>query len=233
MWKIEWPTTKPICSCSELFASERDFRGHLHDVHGLTNGTWLRPQQPAPKRKANPRAEGAFIDEAGQQKRKKIRFQRWQPQHPRQFMAERCEKPATTRTAFVTQLSPITLDYLDLPTCSRDIETASLSSGFVRDGTNTMSPMSSLSSLRSTPGIDPRILGLGYPKPDVQGSLRDGTSNSPDITDFAEYCNEMIDEEVADSQMAYHSDTIHIDNEQSERENTRVTGDMTAEPFNI
>ncbi|PYH28198.1 uncharacterized protein BO87DRAFT_453158, partial [Aspergillus neoniger CBS 115656] len=50
--RMEWPSIKPVCGCSALFKSEIEFCCYLHDVHGLTNVIWRRPEpKPAVKRK--------------------------------------------------------------------------------------------------------------------------------------------------------------------------------------
>ncbi|PLB48229.1 hypothetical protein P170DRAFT_360496, partial [Aspergillus steynii IBT 23096] len=48
--EIKWPTIDPICGCPQTFASEQEFRYHLHDVHGLTDGIW-KSRKPSLKRK--------------------------------------------------------------------------------------------------------------------------------------------------------------------------------------
>ncbi|KAL5334213.1 hypothetical protein BJX70DRAFT_378874 [Aspergillus crustosus] len=48
--KVKWLINRPICACSESFASERDFQYYLYNVHGLADRIW-KPKKLKLKRK--------------------------------------------------------------------------------------------------------------------------------------------------------------------------------------
>jgi hypothetical protein len=107
--KVKWPTEEPICGCSRSFELERDFRYHLHDVHGLADGIW-KPRKPSAKRKRAAKTRPACADEQAEEpKPKKIRFQHYRPPHQHLQTADSHEWSTTFQTfqSAPTQANPI------------------------------------------------------------------------------------------------------------------------------
>lgn len=79
--RTKWPSTTPICGCSVSFESEIKFHRHLHDVHGLTNAIWRKPEsKPAIKRKRAASAQQKRVRANGEGAApKKIKFWQYQP----------------------------------------------------------------------------------------------------------------------------------------------------------
>lgn len=76
--KVEWPTSKPICGCSQSFKSERNFRYHLHNVHKLADGIWKSRKVTSKRKRAA--KEPACVDEKAQEpKLKEIKFLHYNP----------------------------------------------------------------------------------------------------------------------------------------------------------
>lgn len=49
--QIRFPTTNPICGCSEIFQNEDDLRHHLYDIHGLKKAIWLNKRNPRKRKR--------------------------------------------------------------------------------------------------------------------------------------------------------------------------------------
>ena len=182
--KMKWPTTKPTCGCSGLFESEIELRRHLHDVHGLTNAIWRRPEsKPAVKRKRGAVAQQNRVgsnDEGAAPK--KIKFRHYQSLpldqqvavEPHSATAINLPSHDTANAGFVNQ------EHADLDHNARVHGRSSSDSESIMGDISTVTSL--LSSARTTPDlelIDPRLL-----EPGVLGkggtTLANKVPNTPD-----------------------------------------------------
>lgn len=150
--EIQWPTTKPICGCTQTFENDHGLRHHLHDIHGLNKAIWLNPKPPR-KRKRVCKAE--LQTEPGERP-KKPRFYRYPPprhEHEHQ-LSDQIFLPVPTLHSFVAE-------YPDQYYCSSLRESSSEGSKSSSVVSCLSAASSPLSSRPTTPGlevIDPRIL---------------------------------------------------------------------------
>lgn len=228
--KVEWPTNGPICGCSQLFESERDFRYHLHDVHGLADGIW-KPRKLTMKRKRAAKTEPACADEKVQEpKLKKIQFQHYKPLHQHLKTPDSHEWPMTIQAPVPVpaQASSTFWEYPCPPSYPSSDALGSLAS---ESGTADISaPTSPLSSLRTTPDlelIDPRILdplwsGSGGPL------FINGTCDASNHTACADDGGKYIIQEITDDLTMSHLDAVHVDNHRLESDGFRVTADTAS-----
>ena len=164
--KMKWPSTKPICGCSGSFVSEIEFRRHLHDVHGLTNAIWRRPEpKPAVKRKRGAGAQqkrvGANVEGAAP---KKIKFRHYRllpldqqvDVEPHSATAINLPSHDTAQAGFVNQ------EHADFDHNARvHGRNSSDSESSVGDISTVTSPLSSARTTHDLDLIDPRLLELG------------------------------------------------------------------------
>lgn len=172
--RAKWPSTTPICGCSVLFESEIEFRRHLHDVHGLTNAIWRKPEpKPAAKRKRGASAQQKR-DEANDEGAtpKQIKFRHYQPIpfHQPAAAEPHSHSMVDLSTHDAAQTAPVNLQHAEFDHSAR------VRAGLSSDSESSMSDISTvtppLSSAHTTPDldlIDPRI-------------LRPGVSGENDIT---------------------------------------------------
>ncbi|KAK1141018.1 hypothetical protein N8T08_009675 [Aspergillus melleus] len=166
--KMEWPSMNPICGCSRSFESEIDFRRHLHDVHGLTNAIWLRPEpKPAVKRKrgtGEQQKRAAVKDEGAASK--SIKFRHYRPLPLDQPVAADAEPHSPNAvhppSHDAAQVGIINREHADFD------HNASVHARVSSDNENNVGDISTvastLSSARTTPDldlIDPRLLEPG------------------------------------------------------------------------
>lgn len=181
---MEWPSTKPIRGCSRSFESEIDFRRHLHDVHGLTNAIWRRPEpKPAVKRKRGADAQQKRVgakDEGTAPK--KIKFRHYRPLRLDQPVAVEPHSATAIHLPShdTAQVGVISQEHADFDHNARVHASASSDSESSMGGISTVT--SPLSSARTTPDldlIDPRLL-----EPGVSGeggiTLANKVPNTPD-----------------------------------------------------
>ena len=182
--KMKWPSTKPICGCSDSVESEIEFRRHLHDVHGLTNAIWRRSEpQPAVKRKRGAGAQQKRVganDEGAAPK--KVKFQHYQPLPLDQPVAVEPHSPTAIKLPShdTAQAGFINQPHADFDHSARVHARASSDS---ESSMGDISPVTfPLSSARTTPDlylIDPKLF-----EPGVSGedgiTMANNVPNTPD-----------------------------------------------------
>jgi hypothetical protein len=80
--KLPWPTTEPVCGCSQTFQDEREIRHHLHDTHGLKDAIWRNPKPPRKRKYACNNKSLSPPMYAGEERPKTSRFSHYT--HPHQ-----------------------------------------------------------------------------------------------------------------------------------------------------
>ena len=71
---LRFPTTEPVCGCSEVFQKELDLRHHLHDIHGLNKSIWLDREISKKRKRSINGDEGNTTVITDDERDKKIRF---------------------------------------------------------------------------------------------------------------------------------------------------------------
>jgi len=226
--KVEWPTIGPICGCSESFASERDFRYHLHDVHGLADGIW-KPKKAALKRKRAAKGPPCVDEKAQEPKPEKIRFRHYQPLNQHLQTADSHGRSTTIHTlaGVPTQTNVTFWEYPCPP--SNSSSGASGSSTSESNTADISAPSSPLSSLRTTADlelIDPRILDPLWPGNGGPPSI-DGTCDASDPAACANNGDKStIREEMADDPTFSQLDARRINNNRLDQEVPRLVQKM-------
>jgi hypothetical protein len=155
--KMRWPTTEPLCGCSQTFQDEREIRRHLHDAHGLKDAIWRNPKPPR-KRKCACNNESLNPPMSTREEQpKKSRFSPYIP--PRQGfegqLSNNTIAPTPSVNLFIMEHPEVYRYSKNAHQLSATSGTASVASCFSRK-------TSSFSSRSTSPGldvIDPRILG--------------------------------------------------------------------------
>jgi hypothetical protein len=227
--KAAWPTADPVCGCSQSFASERDFRYHLHDVHGLADGIW-KPGKSTSKRKRDTKTEAASIEDKPQEpKTKKIQFRHYQP--PNQHLQAADSRELSTPTQTRASVSkPAIFTFWEYPCPPSYSSSSAPSSPVSESGTAGISaPTSPLSSLRTTPDlelIDPRILDPLWPGNGAPPSIG-GTCDASGPAAYVDGDAGIAHEELTDDPTIVQFDALHIESHQIGHEGSGVTTDTT------
>lgn len=205
--KVEWPTSKPICGCSQSFKSERDFRYHLHNVHKLADSIWKSRKVTSKRKRAA--KEPACVDEKAQEpKLKEIKFQHYNPPNQCLQTVDSHEQSMIIQT----QTNFTFCGYPCPPSYSSSVTSgSSASESNTADASASTSPLSSLCTTPDLELIDPRILD-----PHQSGnSTSTAVDKTYDASDPVACSNNgdmsIIHKEMTDGLATNHLGALHLD----------------------
>ena len=230
--KVEWPTSEPICGCSQSFKSDRDFRYHLHDVHKLADGIWKSRRVTSKRKRAA--KESACVDEKAQEpKPKEIKFRHYNPPNQCLQTVDSHERPTIIQT-----LAPVPMQtnftFCGYPCPSS--YSSGVTSGSSASESNTADASAStspLSSLRTTPDlelIDPRILDPHWVGNSTSTAINETCGASDPVACSNNGDMSIIHEEMTDDLAINHLDTLRLGSLDQERSGTTAIQNRWAPP---